>query len=145
MHFAENRKARYDYETLEKYDAGIVLSGSEVKSIREGGANLAGSYVSFGGGELWIKGLKIAPYSKTGRIEGYDPARPRKILMRKRELKRLFGTVQQKGLTLIPFSLYPHARHIKLKFGLCRGKKTPDKKEVKKRRDIERDVERHIA
>jgi SsrA-binding protein len=143
--FADNRKARYDYETLDEYDAGIVLSGAEVKSIRGGGANLVGSFVSFDKGELWVKGLKIAPYSKARRLEGYDPAQPRKILMRKRELQSLLGKIQQKGLTLIPISLYPRGRHIKLKFGLCRGKKSHDKKETKKRRDIERDIERHLS
>lgn len=145
MSFADNRKARYDYETLEEYDAGIVLSGAEVKSIREGGANLVGSFVSFDKGELWVKGLKIAPYSKAGRIDGYDPSQPRKILMRKRELKSLLGKTLQKGLTLIPISLYPRGRHIKLKFGLCRGKKSHDKKETKKRRDIEREIDRHLT
>lgn len=143
--FADNRKARHNYEVLEEYDAGLVLSGAEVKAVREGGANLTGSYLSFERGELWIKGMTIARYSKAGRAEGYDPARPRKALMRKRELKSLLGKSQQKGLTLIPISLYARGRHIKLKFGLCRGKKSHDKREAKKRRDIERDVERHLA
>jgi SsrA-binding protein len=142
--FAENRKARHDYETLEKYDAGIVLTGSEVKAVREGGANLIGSHIGFENGELWAKGMKIAPYSKAGRTEGYNASRPRKILMRKRELKSLLGKTEQKGLTLIPFSLYAHGRHIKLAFGLCRGKKTRDKRDSIKRRDIERDVRRHL-
>ncbi len=143
--FADNRKARYDYETLEEFEAGIVLTGAEVKSIRGGGANLAGSFVSFDAGELWVKGLKIAPYAKAGRMEGYDPSKSRKILIRKSERERLLGKLKQKGLTLIPISLYPRGRHIKLKFGLCRGKKSFDKKETLKRRDIERDVERHLS
>jgi SsrA-binding protein len=142
--FAENRKARHDYETLEKYGAGIVLTGAEVKAVREGGANLAGSHLGFGNGELWIKEMKIAPYSKAGRIQGYDASRPRKILMRKQELKSLLGKTEQKGLTLIPLSLYDHGRHIKLTFGLCRGRKTRDKRDVIKRRDIDRDVRRHL-
>lgn len=145
MNFADNRKARYDYETLEEFDAGIVLSGQEVKSIREGNANLTGSYIIFDRGELWIKNLTIAPYSKSGVLEGYDPQKPRKILLRRKELQSLLGKIQQKGLTLIPISLYPHARRIKLKFGLCRGKKSHDKRESLKRRDIERDVRRHLA
>ncbi len=138
--FADNRKARFDYETLESFDAGIVLSGQEVKSVRNGGANLTGSYVSLSGGELRIKGLRIAPYSKAGKLEGYDPTRPRTLLVRKRELASLAGKTQQKGLTLVPFSLYPRGRHIKLRFGLCRGRKAHDKKEKLKARDIDREV-----
>ncbi len=143
--FADNRKARHDYEMLETFDAGIVLAGHEVKAVREGGANLTGSHIGFEKGELWVKGLKIAPYSKAGRLEGYEPSHARKLLMRKRELKQLLGKSQQKGLTLIPISLYPHGRHIKLKFALCRGKKAHDKRDSKRKRDIERDVERHLA
>lgn len=140
--FADNRKARFDYETLESFDAGIVLTGQEVKSVRGGGANLTGSYLSLTGGELWIKGLRIAPYSKAGKLEGYDPTRPRKVLVRKRELASFAGKTRQKGLTLIPFSLYPRGRHIKLRFGLCRGRKAHDKKEKLKSRDIDREVRR---
>jgi SsrA-binding protein len=143
--FADNRKVRHDYETLEEYDAGIVLAGHEVKAVREGGANLAGSHIGFDKGELWVKGLKIAPYSKAGRLEGYDPSHPRKLLMRKRELKSLLGKSQQKGLTLIPISLYAHGRHIKLRFALCRGKKAHDKRDSIRKRDIERDVRRHLG
>ncbi|MBD3251318.1 SsrA-binding protein SmpB [Candidatus Uhrbacteria bacterium] len=144
MIFAENRKARHHYETLEEYEAGLVLSGQEVKSIREGGANLTGSHISIENGELWVKGMRIAPYSKSGQTEGYDPEHPRKLLMRKTEIKQIWGKTQQKGLTLIPFSLYPLGRHIKLKFGLCRGKKAHDKRESLRRRDIERDVRRNL-
>jgi SsrA-binding protein len=143
--FAENRKARHDYELLEKFDAGIVLAGYEVKAVREGGANLTGSHIGFDNGELWVKGLKIAPYSKAGRLEAYDPSHHRKLLMRKRELQSLLGKSQQKGLTLIPISLYSHGRHIKLRFALCRGKKSHDKRDSIRKRDIERDVQRHLA
>lgn len=142
--FADNRKARFEYETLETFDAGVVLTGQEVKSIRGGGANLTGSYVSFADGELWIKEMRIAPYSKAGKLEGYDPAHPRKVLMRKRELMSLIGKTRQKGLTLVPLSLYPRGRHIKLRFGLCRGRKAHDKKEKLKSRDIDREVKRNI-
>ena len=143
--YADNRKARHDYEMLDEFGAGIVLVGHEVKAVREGGANLAGSHIGFDRGELWVKGMKIAPYSKAGRMEAYDPSHPRKLLMRKRELQSLLGKSQQKGLTLIPVSLYPHGRHIKLKFALCRGKKAHDKRETIRKRDIERDVQRHLA
>lgn len=140
--FAENRKARYDYEILETYQGGIVLSGQEVKSIRTSGANLAGSHVSLEKGELWLKNAHIAPYAKAGDVSTYQPDAPRKILLRKRETQALFGKMQQKGLTLVPLSLYPHGRHIKLKFALCRGRKTHSKKEQIKQRDIQRDIER---
>lgn len=142
--FAENRKARHTYEFLETFEGGIVLTGQEVKSVREGGANLTGSYVTFRDGELYVTGMRIAPYRKAGRLAGYDPDHPRKILMRKRELKSLHGKTEQKGLTLVPISLYARGRHIKLKFSLCRGKKTHEKKEALKRRDIDRDVRRHM-
>ncbi|HWR00011.1 MAG TPA: SsrA-binding protein SmpB [Candidatus Methylomirabilis sp.] len=142
--FTDNRKARYDYETLESFDAGIVLSGQEVKSIRGGGANLTGSYLTLAGGEIWIKGMRIAPYSKAGKLEGYDPTHPRKVLLRKREIMSLLGKTQQKGLTLVPLFLYPRGRQIKLRFGLCRGRKAHDKKEKLKARDIGREVQRDL-
>jgi len=140
--FVENRKARHDYETLESFDAGVVLLGHEVKSVRQGGANFTGAYLSFSGGELWLKGARIAPYAKAGKLETYDPAHPRKVLLRKSELNSLAGKLQQKGLTLVPFSLYPRGRHIKLRFGLCRGRKAHDKKDKIKRRDLDRDITR---
>jgi SsrA-binding protein len=140
--FAENRKARHDYETLESFDAGIVLAGHEVKSIRGGGANFTGAYLSLQNGELWLKGARIAPYAKAGNLDTYDPAHPRKVLLRKAELRSLAGKTQQKGLTLVPFSLYPRGRHIKLRFGLCRGRQAHDKKEKLKRRDIDREIAR---
>jgi SsrA-binding protein len=143
--FAENRKARHEYEALETFQAGIVLSGQEVKSVRGGGANFTGAYLGWEGGELWLKGARIAPYAKAAARETYDPTHPRKILLRKQELQRLAGKTQQKGLTLIPFSLYPRGRHIKLKFGLCRGRQAHDKKAVLKRRDIDREIQRGDA
>jgi SsrA-binding protein len=142
MSFSENRKARHDYEILSTYDAGIVLSGGEVKSVREGHANLTGSYLAFRGGELWVLGLKIPRYSKAGSRAAYDDARTRKVLMHKRELASLFGKIEQKGLTLVPISLYAHGRHVKLRFGLGRGKKAHDKRETLKRRDIDRELRR---
>ncbi len=142
--FAENRKARHAYETLETFEAGLMLSGQEVKSVRDGGANLTGSYLSFRGGELYLMSTHIAPYRKAGPLIGYHPDRPRKALLRKKELRSLLGKIEQKGLTLVPFSLYARGRHIKLRFGLCRGKKTHEKKEALKQRDIDRDVRRHL-
>lgn len=145
MHYAENRKAKHDYEQLESYDAGLVLSGQEVKAIREGGANLTGSYLSFDKGELWLKHARIAPYSKAGLLPEYDPERPRKVLMHKRELRKIFDKNQQKGLTLIPFSLYPRARQVKLNFSLCKGKTAYDKRDSLKQKAIAQDLRRQDA
>lgn len=140
--FTENRKARHDYESLEKYQAGLVLTGGETKSIREGGAKLEGSHLVLHGGELWLLGTHIKPYSKAGRIEGYDPTRSRKVLIHKKELRYLAGKIQEKGLTLVPFSLYASGRQIKLSFGLCRGRKAHDKREHIKSRELDRQAHR---
>ena len=142
--FAENRKARHDYFTLETFEAGLVLSGQEVKAIREGGAKIDGAYVAITKGELWLIGAYIRPYSKAYSIEGYDPAKSRKLLVHKRELQELFGKTQEKGLTLVPFTLYPRGRQIKLSFGLCRGRKAHDNREKLKTRDLDREVRRHL-
>jgi SsrA-binding protein len=142
--FAENRKARHDYSILESFEGGLVLLGQEVKSVREGGAKLEGAYLQVMGGELWLVGARISPYSKAGRIDGYDPQRTRKVLVTKKELRYLAGKLQQKGLTIVPFSLYPSARRIKLSFSLCQGKKSYDKRETLKQRDINRQVGRFL-
>lgn len=140
--YAENRKARHDYETLETYEGGLELFGHEVKSIRTGGAKLAGAYVSLKKGQLWLTGAHIGLYSKAGKIDGYEPERDRRILVHRKELENMGGKIQQKGLTFVPFSLYSRGRHIKLSFGLCRGRKSYDKREKLKGRDIDREVRR---
>ena len=138
--YAENRKARHDYETLETFEGGLVLTGAEAKSVREGGAKLDGSYVKPFRGELWLVGAQIRRYSKAGDQGEYDAARDRKVLVRAKELEYLAGKTQQKGLTLVPFAFYPVGRRIKVSFGLCRGRKTHDKREAIKKRDIERQI-----
>lgn len=138
--FAENRKARHDYETLETFDAGLQLLGHEVKSVRAGGAKLTGAYLHLNRGELWVSGMRISPYAKAGKLADYNPERNRKVLMTRSEINALLGKTQQKGLTLVPFSLYSRGRHIKLSFGLCRGRKAYDKREKLKKKDIERDM-----
>jgi len=138
--FAENRRARHDFEILEPLEGGLSLLGHEVKSIREGGAKLAGSYISIENGELWLRKVHIAPYSKAGGIKEYDPERERKILVTASELRSLLGKMSQKGLTLVPLSLYPRGRHIKLSFALCRGRKSFDKREKLKQRDLDREI-----
>src|SRR5579862_2837243 len=127
--FAENRKARHEYEVLEHFEGGLVLTGQEVKSIREGGAKLDGAHLVVSHGELWLMGGHIKPYSKASRLEEYDPSRNRKVLVHKKELAYLAGKTQEKGLTLIPFSLYPSRHQIKLSFALCRGRKAHDKRD----------------
>jgi SsrA-binding protein len=138
--YAENRKARHDYELLETYEGGLVLSGAEVKAIREGGAKLDGAYVRFLGGRLVLLGAHIRAYSKISNRETYDPDRTRSILVNKRELRQLAGKIDQKGLTLVPISFYPSARRIKLSFALGRGKKAHDKRETLKKRDLMREI-----
>ena len=140
--YAENRKARHDYLILETFEGGLALLGQEVKSIREGGAKLQGSYLKVLQNQLWLLGATIAPYGKAAPTDGYDPTRSRKLLVRKKELGYLAGKTQEKGLTLVPISLYPSGRRIKLSFGLARGKQAHDKREALKKRAMLREMQR---
>ncbi len=140
---AENRKARHEYFVLESFEAGIELVGTEVKSIRQGGVNLKDSWCSIDNGELFIKGMHISPYEK-GNIFNRDPIRVRKLLMHKKEINRLFGTIKQDGLTLIPLSLYFKDSKVKLQLGLCKGKKLYDKRADAAKRDAKREIDRSI-
>jgi SsrA-binding protein len=142
--YAENRKAKHEYEILEQYEGGLVLTGAEVKSVREGGAKLDGAYLQIFQGELWLIGGHIRAYSKQGKREEYESDRRRKVLVHKKELRSLLGKTQQKGLTLVPFSLYPSGRRIKISFALCRGRKVHDKREKLKERDIARQTSRFL-
>lgn len=141
--YAENRKARHEYEILEKYEGGLVLLGSEVKAVREGGAKLEGSYVRLMRGELYLVGAQIRAYSKIFKRTEYDPERSRKVLVNARELHALAPKLAQKGLTLVPLSLYPLGRRVKLAFALCRGKKAHDKRESLKERELSRRLRRN--
>ena len=139
---AENRKARRDYEILDSWEGGIVLLGSEVKSIRQGAANLKESYIRFENGECYLVGCHISPYKFSSAV-AYDPLRPRKIMLHKREIERLAGQVKQKGLTVVPLKLYFNARgRCKLDMGLGRGKKLYDKREDVKAKEAARQMER---
>jgi len=140
--FAENRKAYFDYEILEKFEAGLVLSGAEVKSIKNGRVNLTGSYVNLHNSELYMIGDYIAPYQPKNQPADYDPARSRKLLLRKREISYLIGKIKQKGLTLIPIKIYNKGRRVKLEFGLARGKKQYDKRDTISRRETKREIDR---
>lgn len=138
---ASNRAAYHEYFVDEKYEAGILLAGTEVKSVRGGHVNLKDSYVSVEDGELWVHGMHISPYEK-GNIFNKEPLRDRKLLMHKKEIFKLFGLVGQKGYTLIPLSLYFKNGKVKVEVGLCRGKKLYDKRETEAKRQAIRDIER---
>ena len=140
---ADNRKARHEYFILESFEAGIELVGTEVKSIRNGSVNLKDSWCSIDNGEIFIKGMHISPYEK-GNIFNRDPLRVRKLLMHKREINKLFGSVKQDGLTLIPLSLYFKDSRVKVQIGLCKGKKLYDKREDSAKRDAKREIHRNL-
>lgn len=142
--YADNRKARHEYEILETFEGGLVLTGAETKAVREGKAKLDGSYVKVMGGELWLVGAHIGPYSKRMSTEEYDPTRRRKVLVHKKELRHLATKSQEKGLTLVPLSFYSLGRRIKVSFAVCRGKKAHDKRQKLKERDIMRSTRRFL-
>ncbi|MCC8357119.1 MAG: SsrA-binding protein SmpB [Oscillospiraceae bacterium] len=126
---AANRKAFHDYFVMEKFEAGIELTGTEVKSIRAGTVNLKDCYAQVKDGQLWVKGMHISPY-KQGSYFNADPDRDRRLLMHKREINRLGGRVKQEGLTLVPLSLYFRDSLVKVELGLCKGKKLYDKRDA---------------
>ena len=139
----QNRKAWHDYFVDEKYEAGIALYGTEVKSIRCGAVNLKDSYCSLKNGELFVIGMHISPYEK-GNIFNREPLRDRKLLMHKREIMKLGGLVTQKGYTLVPLSLYFSGKNVKVEIGLCRGKKLYDKRDAAAERQANREMDRHM-
>lgn len=133
-----NRKARHDYEIVETYEAGIVLKGTEVKSLREGRANLKDSYAKIKDGEIFLLNAHISPYAY-GNVNNHDPERQRKLLMRKREIMRLLGKVKERGYTLVPLSIYfDKNNRAKVELALAKGKSSYDKRESIKRRDEKR-------
>ena len=135
---AENRKARFNYDIEERLEAGIALKGSEVKSLRAGRANIAESYATEQGGELYLINAHISEYAGAAR-DGHAPTRPRKLLLHAREIARLIGAVNRQGMTLVPLKLYFNARGIaKVELGLAKGKKLHDKRDTEKKRDWER-------
>ncbi len=138
---AQNRKARHDYEILETYEAGIALRGTEVKSLRDGRANLKDSYAAMRAGEVWLYGVHISPYSH-GNINNHDPERDRKLLLHRREIRRLIGKTKETGLTLVPLQLYFAHGKVKVELALAKGKKQYDKRESIAKRDAEREMKR---
>jgi SsrA-binding protein len=142
--YAENRKARFDYEALKGFTAGIELEGPEVKSVRSGKASLAGSYVSIRGGEAYLLGSDIAPYQPKNQPQDYETTRARKLLLAKDEITELEKAEGTKGLTIVPIKLYNKGRFVKLDIAIARGKKQFDKRETIKKRDTERDLGRTL-
>jgi len=141
---ATNKRARYEYAVVERFEAGIALMGTEVKSLREGKVTITDTYALVDGDQLILRGLHISPYSHTSQVD-LDPRRDRKLLMHKQEIRRMIGKIREKGLTLVPMSLYFNERGIvKVELALAKGKKTFDKRRTIKDRDMSRDLGREL-
>ncbi|OHA46615.1 MAG: SsrA-binding protein [Candidatus Terrybacteria bacterium RIFCSPLOWO2_01_FULL_44_24] len=142
---AENKRAGFDYEILEKMEAGIVLNGQETKSIRAGQASLGGAFVTVKNNELWLTNMNVAPWQPKNISHNYDEARPRKLLMHKNEIASLIGKIKTRGLTALPLRLYTHHGKIKVEIGVVKYRKKHDKRELIKKRDAQRDIARTLA
>ena len=140
--YAHNKKATFDYEILEKFEAGIELKGHEVKAIKAGKVSLTGAYVKEFGGELFLLGALVSPYQPSNVPKDYKEQRDRKLLVTKKELNYLVGKLNEKGLTVVPIKLYNKGSKVKLEIGVARGKKKYDKREAIKKRDVERRLRR---
>jgi SsrA-binding protein len=138
---AENRKARHDYHLLERVEAGLVLTGTEVKSLRDGRATLGQAWADVRDGEVWLQGAEIATYAQ-GNVANHEPTRPRKLLLHRREIDRLYAQVREKGLTLVPTRLYFKDGRVKVELALARGKDLRDKRQAVVDRDAKRQIER---
>ena len=141
---AQNKKAYHEYFVLEKYEAGIELFGTEVKSVRQGKLNLKDSWCSIVDNEIFVNGMHISPYEQ-GNIFNRDPMRVKRLLMHKKEIRQLYAKVKKEGLTIIPLSVYFKNGRAKLEIGLCKGKKLYDKREVAAKKDAERKIERALV
>ena len=140
---AENRKARHDYHLLERHEAGVVLTGTEVKSLRDGGASLQQAYADVRDGEAWLIGAHIAEYGQ-GNVHNHETDRDRKLLLHRREIESLFGKIREKGLTLVPTRLYFKDGKVKVEVALARGKERRDKRRDLAKRDADRQIERAL-
>lgn len=140
---AQNRKAFHDYFVEEKFECGIALFGTEVKSVRQGRVNLKESWAQVRKGEIWAEGLHISPYEQ-GNLFNRDPLRPKKLLLHRREIRKLDGLVMRQGYTLIPLSLYFRDGRVKLELGLCKGKQLHDKRDAMAKRDTDREIRRTL-
>ena len=139
---ATNKHAFHNYQVLDEYEAGIILSGSEVKSVKTGQINLKGSYATLQDNELWLVNAHISPYTLSSSQQDYQPDQKRKLLLHKKELSTLIGKLKSKGLTLMPLSVYTKGSLIKIKIGVCRGKKAHDKREIIKKRESDIKIRR---
>lgn len=139
----KNRKAFHDYNILDRMEAGIVLQGTEVKAIRDHRVNLKESYIKIQGGEVWLEGCHISPYSH-GNITNHEPTRIRKLLLTRREINKLAGAVTRSGLTIVPLSMYFKRGKVKLEIALAQGKRTVDKRERARRKTIDREIEAEL-
>jgi SsrA-binding protein len=144
MSIANNRKAFYEYHILEEFDAGIVLLGSEVKSIRMNNVTLSDSFIYIKDGEVWIKNLRVARYAQSHRLEVHDENRDKKLLLTKKQIERIGKSLHDTGITCIPLSIFVKNNKIKIKIGVAKGKKLWDKRNSIKDRDIKRDLQRSI-
>lgn len=140
----ENKKAYHNYEILEKFEAGVVLNGQEVKSSKLGKANLIGAFIVFKGNEAFLINASIPPYQPKNAPADYNPARTRKILLKKSEINYLIGKSKQRGLTIVPLKMYTNKAKIKIEIAVVRGKKQFDKREIIKKRELEREIKRTI-
>ena len=141
---ATNPQAKFDYHILETHEAGLVLTGQEVKSIKNGRVSLKGSYVTIKNEEAWLINAQISPYQPKNAPSDYEPTRSRKLLLHKKEIKSLIGKTKQKGLTLVPLRVYTKGDLIKLEFGLGKGKKKVDKRETIKKREAQRKIKQAL-
>ena len=139
---ADNRKARHDYFIEEQYEAGIVLTGSEIKSLRNGRINLRGGYARVLSGEIWLYDVHISTYEQSGTHYNHEPTRPRKLLLHRREISRITGLIERQGYTLVPVRIYLKGRRAKVELGLARGKKLYDKRADIATRDARREIDR---
>jgi len=144
MEAIKNKRAYFDYEFLEKFEGGVVLSGHEVKSIKSGKMSLAGSYVVLRGGEVFLINANIPPYQPQNTPKDYAPTRSRKLLLKKKEIQYLFGKSQERGLTLIPLRVYSNKGKLKIEFAVARGRKKSDKKELIKKRETDKEIRREL-
>jgi len=141
---AKNRRAGFDYELQDKYEAGLVLTGQEVKSIKTGHVSLNGSFVTRKGNEMFLTNASIPPYKFAGEMKNYDPTRSRKLLLKKSEIKHLIGKMSTEGLTLVPLCVYTKRKLIKLEFAVGKGKKKFDKRDTIQKREAKRNMERTL-
>ncbi|HLD34673.1 MAG TPA: SsrA-binding protein SmpB [Patescibacteria group bacterium] len=144
MDLAINQQAKFDYEILEKYEAGLSLSGPEVKSVKDGQMSLKGAFVTFHGGDAYLFNAHISPYKQAGTKISYDPTQSRRLLLHQKEIRYLQGKLEEKGLTIVPLRVYTRNRFIKVEIALGKGKQQFDKRESIKKRDTAREMKREL-